>query len=142
MTRLTIDSSLRNASINHNETLISALCTLLWRGNAQKFQQEATRKLNEFFASGITIEDIALLNIRDAFDGKVNHIKYEIAKDIDAGIGADQRSLIPDLLQKYVTTLATAGVESKPTNYTDRKDAKGGKGKGGKGGKGQGKGLP
>lgn len=96
---------------------LSGIQKLEWRGNAAKFQADATRRINEFFSSGITVEDIVLLNLRDAFDGKVTHIKYEIAKDIDAGLGSN-RALIPDLVQRYVTILASAGMDSKPANYT------------------------
>ena len=108
-------------SVTSSERKLKALAgiqKLEWRGSSSKFQQEATRRINEFYDSGITLEDIILLNVRDAFDGKVQHIKYEIAKDIDAGLGSEP-GIIPDLVQKYVTTLASAGVDARPTNYTE-----------------------
>ena len=98
---------------------LAGIQKLEYRGSPSKFQQEATKKINEFYDSGITLEDIVLLNVRDAFDGKVTHIKYDIAKDIDAGLGSEP-GIIPDLVQKYVTILASAGMETRPTNYTEQ----------------------
>ena len=109
---------------------------LEYKGDIDKFSDAATKAISEFYASGITVEDIILLHIRDAFEARYKHIKVRIGQDIDSE--EPKRPILLDLVAEYCQLVASAGDGrgSRDVNYTSKGK---GKGKGGRGG-GKGKG--
>ena len=125
---------------------LAAVQNLEFKGNIATFSNVAHQAISELYSSGVTIESVVLLSLRNAFKSRGPHICMEIGKDIDDNPDL-KPSRVYDLLQKYCNLVAASGYggvgNTKDVNNVDQKvDQKGSKGgKGGKvekGGKGKG----
>lgn len=122
------------SATNRKLKALESIRKLNYRGDISQWQNHALTSIREFFNSGITLEDIILIAIRDSFDGKVNQMKFEVAKDID-DTTLDKAGMLPDLVQKYATMVASSGNGHAPRQVENIR-GQNGKGKGGQGGKG------
>ena len=121
---------------------LAAVQNLEFKGNIATFSNVAHQAISELYSSGVTIESVVLLSLRNAFKSRGPHICMEIGKDIDDNPDL-KPSRVYDLLQKYCNLVAASGYggvgNTKDVNNVDQKGKKGGKGgKGEKGGKGKG----
>ena len=99
-------------STSRKLTALNAMQKLSYRGNVDQWQTDATRCVREMLASRITVYDIMLLHIRNSFDGKINFMKFLVAKDIEDE-SIDLRTSLNDLILKYAADVASSGQGSR-----------------------------
>ena len=133
-----------NDSVSHTDRKLRALEKLQkleYKGNVDTYYSQAHSCIREFYNSGITLEDIVLLAVRDSFENRYRQVKIDVGKDIDSD--CDKRHCILDLVQKYCRLIASAGDgNTNKQNLNEDPNGKGGKEKKGdrKGRKGDRKG--
>ena len=112
---------------------LAAVQNLEFKGNIATFSNGAHQAISELYSSGITMESVVLLSLRNAFKSRGPHICMEIGKDIDDNPDL-KPSRVYDLLQKYCNLVAASGYGGggapKDYVYNTQGEEKGGKGNG------------
>jgi hypothetical protein len=113
----------KHVDISHTQQKTAAfrdMENLEFRGDVQKYQIEAMKKVNAIFDAKCSIMDYVLMQIMRSFDGKSKIIQHKIADDIN-NHKIDDKLNVYDLIQRYCSDMASAGEGTqKVINYVDK----------------------
>ena len=80
--------------------------TLSFDGDAQRWETDAISRVRNLYESGGKICHYALSRIMKSFDGKLKHVQYRIAEDVN-NMEIDDNINIFDMLQGYASLIAS-----------------------------------
>ena len=82
--------------------------TLSFDGDAQRWEIDAISRVRNLYESGGKMCHYALSRIMKSFDGKLKHVQYRIAEDMN-NMEIDDNTNIFDMLQGYASLIASVG---------------------------------
>ena len=90
--------------------------TLSFDGDAQRWEIDAISRVRNLYESGGQMVHYALSRVMKSFDGKLKHVQYKIAEDMN-NMEIDDNTNIFDMLQGYASLIASVGDSKSAVAY-------------------------